>query len=140
MKNASRPEYELLDQQQRCLGRISVANIRDGLLTGTLEREDAFASVEGLFREFEEAADSQQLTRVDELDHDIAALGLRLVSSDSSHVTLVSDVQIWSDGGITCRVSLPDVLALEAGKSRQAVTPSLAAGASPLDAHTTPSS
>jgi hypothetical protein len=48
--------------------------------------------------------DTQALSVVDELDAAIAALGLHLHTPSDSQHRAAHDVQIWSDGSITCRV------------------------------------
>jgi hypothetical protein len=42
---------------------------------------------------------------VDELDHAIAALGLLLQRPGNQEVEPIHDVQIWSDGAMTCRLT-----------------------------------
>ncbi len=59
-----------------------------------------------VFQEFEEAVNGQDLGVVERLDSGIAALGLHLRSPEGSLLTDVHDVQIWSDGGISCRIGL----------------------------------
>jgi hypothetical protein len=41
---------------------------------------------------------------IDELDAAIGALGLYLCWPDVPEPIVIQDVQIWSDGGITCRL------------------------------------
>jgi hypothetical protein len=60
--------------------------------------------VRQLFQEFEEAVNLQALSVIDELDTAITALGLHLQTPRDSQRLEVHDVQIWSDGSITCRV------------------------------------
>jgi hypothetical protein len=94
----------LLDAQQRQLGQIEVERTEGDLLFGKFLPEPAFAAVARLFRDFEEAADCQALAVVDKLDAAIVALGLTLRFPDGSRSVNLSDVQIWTDGGITCRM------------------------------------
>jgi hypothetical protein len=95
--------FELMDGQQQCLGQVRMEREEAGLVLGEFTPAPAFASIEVLFREFEAAADRQALHRVEELDAAIAARGLRL-RSDGSGAIEVRDVQIWSDGGFSCRL------------------------------------
>lgn len=96
---------ELLDARQRPLGKVTLEGREDDLLLGRFTPGPAFASVEPLFRDFEEAANTQALAVVDKLDAAIAALGLRLAATDKADGVDIKDVQIWSDGGVTCRLS-----------------------------------
>jgi len=57
-----------------------------------------------LFQDFEAAANLQALSAVDELDTEIAALGLHLRTPDGSQRIKIHDVQIWSDGDMTCKL------------------------------------
>ena len=95
----------LLDKQQRSLGRLTIDQENDDLLSGTFTPEAAFADVAPLFHSFEVAVDLQALSVVDELDRSIAALGLHLSRPDHPEVIPIHDVQIWSDGGMTCRLT-----------------------------------
>ena len=96
---------ELRDAQQRLLGRVTLKNREDDLLSGHFVPGPAFSSVERLFRDFEEAVNAQALGALDKLDAAIAALGLRLAVAGNGDEVGVEDVQIWSDGGVTCRLS-----------------------------------
>ena len=57
-----------------------------------------------LFHEFETAVEVQALHVIETLDAAIAALGLHLQWPDAREPIAVQDVQIWSDGSITCRL------------------------------------
>jgi hypothetical protein len=96
---------QLIDGRRRQVGEIMIDSRENELIRGTFVPGPAFPAVEQLFRDFEQAADSQALSVVDELDTAIAALGLCLRSPDGSQRTRIHDVQIWSDGSITCRLA-----------------------------------
>jgi hypothetical protein len=96
--------YHLVDAYQRQFGEFVLERNENKLLCGRFAPGPAFADVEPLFREFEEAVNCQALPKIDRLDTAIEALGLHLRSADSSHQLAIKDVQIWSDGGITCRL------------------------------------
>jgi hypothetical protein len=95
---------ELLDAERRMLGRLTVEDQEDSLLTGHFAPGPSFAAVEPLFRDFEEAANAQAFRALDRIDAAITALGLRLRLPDAEHPIPITDVQIWSDGGMTCRL------------------------------------
>jgi hypothetical protein len=97
----------LFDAQQRQLGQMTVDRRDDRLLFGTFAPGPDFPAVQSLFQDFEEAVNSQALGFVDELDTALAALGMFLQSSDGTRRLAVHDVQIWSDGAMTCRLSVP---------------------------------
>lgn len=95
---------ELVDAKQRQIGQMRIEHREDDLLIGMFIPGSAFSSVEQLFREFEEAVNVQALHAIDELDAAIVALGLHLRWPGASEVIAIQDVQIWSDGSITCRL------------------------------------
>lgn len=95
----SAKQLSLLDARQRPIGQIMLERCQDDMIFGQFVPGKAFATVEQLFQEFEEAVDAQALSIVDQLDAEIAALGLCL--RFGTQVTKIKDVQIWSDGGIT---------------------------------------
>jgi hypothetical protein len=95
---------DLIDAGGRLIGRITVERSEGGLLYGEFAPGPGFPAVERLFRDWEAAVDSQALAVVDQLDAAITGLGLQLRSGDGAQSGLIQDVQIWSDGGITCRL------------------------------------
>ena len=95
---------ELIDTEQRQLGQMRIERQEEDLLYGTFVPGLAFPSVEQFFHEFEAAVEVQALHVIETLDAAIAALGLHLQWPDASEPIAVQDVQIWSDGNITCRL------------------------------------
>ena len=95
---------ELMDTEQRQLGQMRIERQDEDLLYGTCVPGPAFPSVEQLFHEFEAAVEVQALRVIETLDATIAALGLHLQWPDAREPIAVRDVQIWSDGSITCRL------------------------------------
>lgn len=93
----------LLDAQGRRLGAVTVERVENGLLYGQFLADPAFVTVEPLFRAYEEAVNHNALGVVDDRDADIAVLGLQLDLADDHDKLAIHDVQIWSDGAITCR-------------------------------------
>jgi hypothetical protein len=113
---------DLIDAEGRQVGQMVIERSEDNLVFGKFVPGPAFPAVQHLFREFEEAVDLQALSVVDELDTAITALGLHLRSPDSSQRVEIHDVQIWSDGGITCRVGSPNMSTVERDlESRQPI-------------------
>ena len=94
---------DLMDTEQRQLGQMRIERQEEDLLYGTFMPGLAFPSVEQLFHEFEAAVEVQALHVIEPLDAAIAALGLYLQRSNTRESIAVQDVQIWSDGTITCR-------------------------------------
>ncbi len=93
----------LTDREGRDIGTISVGAVRDDLLTGTFTPGADYPSVRQLFSDFEEAAEAQALSAVDRYGGLIDALEFRIRPPAATPVP-VFDVQIWSDGGISCRL------------------------------------
>ena len=105
----------LIDAEGRQVGQIVIERSEDKLVFGKFTPGPTFPAVQHLFREFEEAVDLQALSVVDELDAAIDALGLHLRSPDGSQRVEIHDVQIWSDGGITCRLGGPTLSTVDRG-------------------------
>jgi hypothetical protein len=103
MTRQTEERFQLLDAHHRQVGEVVVERRGENLLFGEFIADRAFSDLADLFRAFEEAVNLQALRKVDELDAAIAALGLYLRSPDGSQEIAIRDVQIWSDGGITCR-------------------------------------
>lgn len=95
---------ELVDAEQRQIGQMRIERHEDDLIFGKFVPGPAFPNVQQLFRDFEGAVEVQALHVIDQLDAAIAALGLHLRWADESEHIEIQDVQIWSDGGITCRL------------------------------------
>lgn len=93
----------LTDAAGREIGTIAVEDVRDDLILGTFVPGPDFAADRPTFFEFEEAAEAQALSVVDQIEKQIDALGLRIHPRGISPVR-VYDVQIWSDGGVSCRL------------------------------------
>ena len=104
MKLYAEQRVYLIDAQQRQIGQITIERNEDNLLFGKFVPGSDFSAVKRLFQDFEEAANFQVLSVVDELDTEIAALGLHLRTPDGSQCIKIHDVQIWSDGDMTCRL------------------------------------
>jgi hypothetical protein len=102
MKLGVKDRLELMDSNQRRLGQITIQQANRGLITGEFVPAPAFAAVQSLFRDYEEAVNLQTLAVVDQLDTQIAALGLEVLLPDGQRLR-TDDVQIWSDGGISVR-------------------------------------
>jgi hypothetical protein len=95
---------QLIDANQRNIGHVRIASQVEELLTGEFAPNSDFPLAKELFGKFEEAVDVQALGVVDQLDKEIAALGLQLYSPEHRQSIKIHDVQIWCDGGFSCRV------------------------------------
>ena len=105
---------DLMDTEQQQLGQVRIDRQEEDLLYGTFMPGPAFSSVEHLFHEFEAAVEVQALSVIETLDAAIAALGLHLQWPDTREPIAVQDVQIWSDGSITCRLCEQSVASAKA--------------------------
>lgn len=97
---------ELLATVHQKLGHMQMARQEGDVLFGTFHPEAAFQYVAPLFRDFEASVDAQALHALETFDAAIAALGLHLRDPITCEAYAVVDVQIWSDGGMTCRLGL----------------------------------
>jgi hypothetical protein len=105
---------KLIDIEQRQIGQMRVERQEEDLLYGTFVPGPAFPNVEHLFHEFEAAVEVQALHVIANLDATIAALDLHLQWPDAREPIAVQDVQIWSDGTITCRLCEQPIAAAKA--------------------------
>ena len=96
---------EVLDKQDRSIGRLTLETKEGNLLSGKFSPDPAFSQVEAIFRGFEEAATSQALGAVEKFDRAIGNLGLHL--RQNSQCLEIHDVQIWADGVMSCRLAQP---------------------------------
>ena len=104
MKLYAKQMIYLIDVRQRQIGQIMIERDEDGLIFGKFVPGSDFSAVEPLFQDFEEAVNLQAFSVVDELDTEIAALGLHLRTLDGLQRIEIHDVQIWSDSDITCKL------------------------------------
>ena len=102
-----------MDTEQQQHGQVRIDRQEEDLLYGTFMPGPAFPSVEHLFHEFEAAVEVQALSVIETLDAAIAALGLHLQWPDTRESIAVQDVQIWSDGSMTCRLYEQSVASAE---------------------------
>ena len=110
---------DLIDTEQRQIGQMHIERQEEELLWGTFVPGPAFPSVEQLFHEFEAAVEVQALHAIEPLDAAIAALGLHLQQSHTCEPIAVQDVQIWSDGTMTCRLCELPVASVKATSQAQ---------------------
>ena len=96
---------ELVDTHHQPFGHMQMVRQEGTLLFGTFQPGVAFSRVAQLFRDFEAAVEVQALHAIETLDAAIAALGLHLHDPVSLEAIAITDVQIWSDGGMTCRLA-----------------------------------
>jgi hypothetical protein len=94
----------LTDAAGRDFGSVAVESMADGLILGTFTPGPDYPAVEPRFAYFAEVADTNSLSFLDEAEAGIAALGVRLRVADEADPVAVSDVQIFPDGGFSCRL------------------------------------
>ena len=121
MKLYAKQMVDLIDAQQRQIGHMKIERNEDHLIFGKFSSSADFSAVARLFEDFEEAVHLQALSVVDELDSKIAALGLSLRTLDGSQHIEIQDVQIWSDGAMTCQLCDRTLAPVELRKSTEPV-------------------
>jgi hypothetical protein len=99
-------QLTLTDASGTLLGGVDVAAIEHDHVLGTFCPLGTFAVVAGLFRRFEEHVEAAALAVLPEIERQIAALNLRIGRSGEPSVP-ACDVQIYSDGGFSCRPVVP---------------------------------
>jgi hypothetical protein len=97
----------LTDAKRHNLGQITLERRENDLLVGRFAPGPDFAEVEELFRAFEDAVESQALHALDKIEAMIAGVtpGFEIQEPDGANSVVVRDVQIWRDGGVTCRIA-----------------------------------
>lgn len=94
----------LSDSAGRDLGTVAVESIRDGLIVGDFTPGPDYPAVEPAFRAFSEMVEDFSLSLIDHAAEAIARIGVT-VRADASHPPVaVWDVQIYPDGGFSCRL------------------------------------
>jgi hypothetical protein len=116
----------LIDYQQRQIGQIKPESLTNDLLEGLFIPGPDFAAVAPLFQRFEDAVNAQALHVVDQIDGQIAELNMLLSVPDHSQSVNVHDVQIWSSGSFSCRLSdmafVPVIRALQSSENGHSVS------------------
>jgi hypothetical protein len=96
----------LSDATGTAFGTVDVDAVESGLVLGTFRPGTGFAGAAELFRQFEEHVEAAALAVLPEIERRIAALGLRIGRAGEASVP-TDDVQIYSDGGFSCRPVVP---------------------------------
>jgi len=99
----------LTDPDGTPLGAVEVDTVEGARVLGTFRPGPGFARVAELFRRFEEMVEAAALAVLPGIEAEIEGLGLRVARPGEPGVP-VGDVQIYSDGGFSCRVMQPVVL------------------------------
>jgi len=100
---------------------MQIERQEEALLYGTGVPGPAFPRVAHLFHTFEAAVEVQALHVIETLDAAIAALGFHLEWPDTREPIAVQDVQMWSDGRITCRLCEQSVASAKAAPQTKAL-------------------
>ena len=99
---------ELTDPRGVVLGAVDIDTVEPSRLRllGTFHPGPGFQPFVALFNTFEEYVEAAALAHLPEIERQIAALGLLIARSGEQGVA-VNDVQIYSDGGFSCRPLIP---------------------------------
>ena len=95
-------QLALSDASGTSLGTVEIARAEGGLVLGTFRPAAPFATVAELFLQFEEYVEAAALAVLPEIERQIASLNLHVGRAGESLVP-ADDVQIFSDGGFSCR-------------------------------------
>ncbi len=94
----------LTDAAGRHLGSTRVESVSEGLVLGEFTPGPGYPAVEAVFRHFADVVDQQAFTYADEAEAAIARLGITIRSEGRGGSIPVHDVQIYPDGGFSCRL------------------------------------
>jgi hypothetical protein len=92
------------DTAGRDLGRVRVESYSDGLFLGDFAPGPDYPEVEPTFRFFADVVEQQSFSYLDEAQAAIARLGVRVRPDGPGESVAVYDVQIYPDGGFSCRL------------------------------------
>ena len=107
MAFASDNVFTVVDSEHRGLGDFTADDRQGDLISGSFARSEQFSAVEPLFASLEDVVENQILSLVDSRRAPIDALGLQIVSPQTSQHWRVFDVQFWSDGSGSVRLREP---------------------------------
>ncbi len=94
----------LTDAAGAVLGSARVESVSAGLILGDFTPGPGFRAVEAVFRHFADVVDQQAFTYADEAEAAVARLGIAIRPSGRGEPIPVHDVQIYPDGGFSCRL------------------------------------
>src|SRR3954451_4714129 len=92
------------DALGRDLGSVAVESVHEGLIIGEFTPGPDYPAVEPVFREFSQMVEDFTLSLIDEAAAAIDRLGVTVRADASRPPVPVWDVQIYPDGGFSCRL------------------------------------
>ncbi len=101
------------DALDRSLGHVRVESVEGDFLMGEFTPGPDYGEVEPIFTRFSEMVEQFSLSFLDQIESKIAELGIRVSSKTSTRPTFVDSVQIYSDGGFSCRLPVAASVANE---------------------------
>jgi hypothetical protein len=96
-------EMQLWTEDGRHLGQVRAFSVYADRILGEFAPGPDYPAVEPLFLYFEELANDQILSLIDDAMAEIDAL--EIIARVAEGEVAVHDVQIYSDGGFSCRLS-----------------------------------
>ncbi|MBA4063765.1 MAG: hypothetical protein C0501_08645 [Isosphaera sp.] len=101
---AAATDLHLSDAAGRDLGRVAVGRREDGLFVGDFTPGPDYPAVEPVFRFFAEVVGQQSFSFLDQAEAAVARLGVTVRPAGGGRAVPAADVQIYPDGGFSCRV------------------------------------
>jgi hypothetical protein len=95
------------DADGRDLGTARVESVADGVILGDFTPGPDYPAVEPVFRAFAQLVEGQSLSLIDQAAEAIARLGVTVRPDGNGEAVPVDDVQIYPDGGFSCRLRPP---------------------------------
>ena len=92
------------DSVGRDLGTVEVESIADGLVIGEFTPGSDYSQVEAVFCAFADMVEAFSLHHIDRATADIENVGVTIRAHPARPPVAVHDVQIYSDGGFSCRL------------------------------------
>ena len=89
------------------IGKVQIEEIKEGRIHGEFVPSEQFGEYEPIFRRYTEIVEGQAFTYLDQIESEIARLGITIQFDESDAPEHVYSVQIFTDGGFSCRLLNP---------------------------------
>ena len=89
------------------LGTVHIEDIKEGRIHGEFVPSEHFGTYEPIFRRYTEIVEEQAFTYLDQIESEIARLGITIQFDETDEPERVYGVQIFTDGGFSCRLLNP---------------------------------
>jgi hypothetical protein len=97
----------VLTPDRGIIGTVQISSIEEGRVHGEFIPAARFDEYEPIFRRYTEIVENQAFTYLDQIESEIARLGITIRFEETDAPERVYNVQIFTDGGFSCRLLNP---------------------------------